>query len=356
MKKILLIILCSVSLGYSQTVRYVSANTGDDTDPGTSWALAWLTLGEPVTRGQVEGDTVVAVGSFPEAISPNVDGSSGNSIVWIDSVRFEDGFSLTVPDTNYSVTTTGANEWSLNFDDFHVIIGFEHSATAGFGLNWTGGDCKILQCRFNGDNSNAIINLEAGQRDSVISCVFLPSASGRRFLRTSADDNRDAYFVNNTIYGDVFNSQTLNLDVATFTRANGWTYKNNIIHHTANDNDAVRLAAAADTVIFKDWNNNIYYFPAVTGNEFDFAGSNISTLSVWADSVNNYDPDGESNSLDTDPALQNVGTTAHILNTSVAAEAGSDLGFGNDIGYFQTAPATGGTPATKKKVRPRWWN
>ena len=60
------------------------------------------------------------------------------------------------------------------------------------------------------------------------------------------------------------------------------------------------------------------------------------------DSVNNYDGDGSSNSLLTDPSLQAVTTTAYITNASAAFGAGTDLGFGTSIGYFQPAVSAAG--------------
>ena len=120
--------------------------------------------------------------------------------------------------------------------------------------------------------------------------------------------------------------------------------KNNIFQNTSSSNNdfAIDIITQGGTInAIGDWDFNIFEGNAGDGNWFRFNGTAGSTIAAWIDSVDNYDADGATNSLNGDPSLQSVTTTCFILDTSNAFEAGTDLGYGDDIGYFQLPAASG---------------
>jgi len=344
MKKALIILLCWVSLGYPDT-KFISANTGNDSNSGNDFANAWLTLGKAVTDGQAAGDTIVCEGEFDEQLTPTADGTSGSKIVWIDSVRFTDGFSATLPDTSWGaiIDRNGSAVHCFNStnDDFHNFIGFEFEGGTVANVIWNLADGLLFwQCKFDptGDAGSSHISISNGTVDSVISCVFISSseiANGSAFGANGTNPDDGIYIVNNTVYGNFKNDNPLEIN-----GSGGWTVLNNLlqnIHSGAGNGYVVSIGTPASTV--SNFNNNLFYQSGGKTDWFIFNGTAGSTIAAWEDSVNNYDGDGATNSLNTDPSLQSVNTTAFILNTSAAFEAGTDLGYGDDIGYFQIAAA-----------------
>jgi len=337
---ILFILILSPNL-FSDTF-YVSANTGNDSNDGTSWANAWLTLGQ--LNGNISaGDSAILVGDFTEEWAPNYDGTSGNKVVHIDSVRFEDGFSLTVPDTTWSAIvdadSTRNRALLLSGDEFLDFVGiqFQEAILTQVQINSTGNDNLFLQCRLflAGDASMSALSI-AGLRDTVISTLFLETSAGNTQTVSFSSTSDGIYFINNTLKQTATAQDQIGINSGS---GSGHTLRNNLFEGT-NVNDIVDLRTPTTSILV--FNNNLY-FDTDASTSWDFgAAGNITAVSVWADSVDNYDtPNGGDSSLDTDAVLQSDATTAFILNTSAAAEAGVDLGYGNDIGYFQTAPDVG---------------
>ncbi len=359
MKRVLLtIFLCWVSVGHGQDVRYVSANTGSDLNlVAASWDSAWATLGMAVTDGQVAGDTVVCVGTFTEEVAPTADGSTNSYIVWIDSLLFTDGINHTKPDTNWSAIIDGNSGQRcvvLVGDDFHEFVGFgftnadvnmiwQHSTT----LNTIIRQCKLYNAS---DINNWFIDV-SGDSMQVISSLFLEDTEANGCINTGGGtDFLQVY--NNTFYG-LFDFTTVEF---TGSGGSGGTkFKNNIVHNprtVSSGDETIVVGVPASSILEFDF--NLYMSSATITTKYEFNGADFDLIATWEDSVNNYDsPNGAANSIgETDPELQAVATTAYILNTSPAAEAGTDLGFGNDIGYFQTEPVSSATPATKPKGKP----
>ena len=125
-----LLILILFPLTLFSATHYVSANTGNDTNGGTGWGDAWLTIGKAITDGLSAADIVVCVGTFTEEVATAVDGTSGNKITFIDSLRFTDGINFTNPDTVWTavISNNGGNYvFDVSNDNFQSIVGFDIS-------------------------------------------------------------------------------------------------------------------------------------------------------------------------------------------------------------------------------------
>jgi len=361
MKRILIILLCWVSFANAQQTSFrVDCNDGNDsTNDGTTWP-GFLTLTAAEADGDfAEGDTIVFIGKCTEIFAPTQDGASGNKCVLIDSVSFVDGFTPAQPDTVWLAEINGqdtrARCIALNADDFWDIIHVKTDSSTGEDLQLSSADGnKIQQSWLRGrpasGSARSVRIVGSSLTDSLISNVFHTQGVGGRGILMDNSTSTTHYIVNNTFIGD-YRLSGFDLNAS----AGNLVFRNNLIHNTS----AVSADFAFDVsnvTAVSDFNNNLYYAPSVT-NTWSFGGASFDLLATWVDSVDNHDADGATNSLNSDPALQNPNNTAHILNTSPAFEAGTDLGFGTDIGYYQViVAAVAATPATKKAVRPRWWN
>jgi len=333
------------------TRYFIDADDGNDVDDGLSEGNAWLTMG--AANGVVAGgDTIIVEGTFVgEFFEPSDDGTGFGTgrIVFIDSTSFTDGVNLTdaysVNDTTQvwrmdgNNTVAGAVEIrSDNYYSFIGLYGF-NSTERGIRIRSSSIGTMVLKCKFESPNTNSatryLVTVEGNAAaDSIISCLIIddagsPQGSGLYYQSTSTGD--DCAFLNNTIYG-AYDNASVHVDDGTI---NGLVLKNNIIYATGS-----HVAIKVDTVgaVIADWDNNII-FRDNAGDEFTFNGASFDDISVWEDSVNNYDGDGAANSLKTDPSLQNVATSLSILNTSAAFNAAENNDFNHSstpsIGYFQ---------------------
>ncbi len=122
MKRLVITIFLLFPVLVIPATHYVSANTGNNGNDGTSWAQAWLTLGQ-LNGNVATGDSVITEGNFAETFSPTFDGESGNKFFLIDSLAFTDGWNQTNPDT--------AKIWSTIIDG---------AATRATGIDISGDD------------------------------------------------------------------------------------------------------------------------------------------------------------------------------------------------------------------------
>lgn len=362
MKRVLLTILFLylASLGYGQDVKYVSFWGNDGSGDG-SQGNPWLTLGMAVSDGQAAGDTVVVHGfesseTFVEQLAPAADGTAGSKIVWIDSLRYADGINSTKPDTFWTaVIDPGTFRCiQLSGDDFHDFIGFNFLDPTLYAIDINNADgnkfwqCKLSKIDANNSSVFMLWQQNASVNDTLISCLVLTTKDVRFGIGSDGSAN-SLVVLNSTIYMSATNWSSF---LSQATSGASITLKNNIIQNYSTTSGDWAIAID-DVAGVADFNNNIFEGAGGDGNWFRFNGQTGSTIAAWEDSVNNYDADGATNSLNTDPSIQNPTTTAFILNTSPAAEAGVDLGYGNDIGYYQTDPAApSATPATKPKGKP----
>lgn len=351
MKKTLLILFCWVSF-LNADINFISANTGNDSNGGTGWGDAWLTIGNLVANA-ANGDTNYVVGLFQETYAP-----AHTDMFFLDSTRAADGWDEFQPDTVWSATfdgDTNARFMDISTGDHRlkfVGISFLEGTADAVLLRNSADDAWFQQCKFTGLG----VFLSSIDTATFISCLFLsPTATATGILEQSPVAEMLTLH-NNTFYG---NWTTAVWGAVVMDSAD---VRNNIMQNisTTDFDVTIRIDAVSEApALFMQgrWDFNIYESAENNGDVWRFSAF-FGLIATWRDSVDNYAGTGaEGNSLNADPSLQNVTTTAYILDTSNAFEAGTDLGFGTDIGYYQVVPAAaGGTPATKKAVRPRWWN
>ena len=338
MKKILLILLCSVSFASAQqTLFRVDCDDGNDSNDGTSWP-GYLTVGAVHSDIDfTEGDTLVSTGTCTETFSPFDDGATNNKMFWMDSLVFADGWDPTSIDTSkvwstiLDGTASVAGGFSNGGDNFWTVIGIDFKDFTLYNIALAATDTKVTHCRSrdHGDGVGALVNIQ-GTRDSLITNLFLADTPVQFaiWVVNSANGN---VVVNNTMYGDFTLYNRLD-GTGTVTK-----WQNNLIQSTStgSGDNVIRLDGGSTGIIAGVWDNNLYWEATAITNSWHFNGASFDLLATWVDSVDNYLSGAEANALDADPLLQNVATTCSITDSSPAFEAGTDLGFGDDIGYFQ---------------------
>ena len=348
MKNIIIFIIIMVSCASSQTIYYVDSeggDIGDDGNSGTSEGAAFLTW-DAADAVASAGDTIVIQGtSTNERL--NVTGSGR---VWIDSLRYSKiqagTFDLSYPDSIWTGGIDGGTESIAidlgSGDDQEVFIGLEITNGSLFGVRCQGNEnVTLIQCKLVTDASSAIY---ANPVDTlnVYSCLFI--GSGVYAIDDNSTSSSHIDVVNSTFYGSYTNS------CCGEVKADSITWKNNIVENTSSSSfdvsirlDDVSEAAAAFGT--NQWDYNIYN--AAASEKFRFSAF-LTTISVWQDSVNNYDTGspigGEANSDLDDPLLQNISTTCTITDSSPAWASGLEtIWAGNqNIGYWQGPKPTGG--------------
>ena len=336
---------------------YFVSKSGNDVDGGGA-ADPWVTWGK-AAGVLAAGDTVViGPGEYLETeINPLNDGTSGNEIVWIDSTLFvhwtDNGINFAEIPTDTTLyhnaildgSGGAGHAFRLRNDNFHQFYGlWFRDAAQTFDFD-AGNDSKLHFCK---SSAGSVFNTSSAN-DSLISCLVLNTSATVTALVGGSTAGPGMAVFNNTFRGDyTTNNWTLKGDGI-------WQIKNNFVENTsAVSSDIIATLTSGDaSLIIDDWDFNIYYGPNLT-NEWSFQGLNISTFSVWVDSVDNYFAGAEANSLNQDPKLKAVATTCYVdIGDAVTGE---NLGYGTKIGWYQPAvAAAGGTPATPKKGRPRFW-
>jgi len=328
MKRCLILFL--ILLLSTGTKRYIDGTSGNDTNGGTSWADAWATLGK-LNTSAANGDTIYVVNTFVERYNP-----SHSGLVFIDSTR-EASWNDAQPDTLWSATFDGTgNSFAVDIrsgDDNLKFVGihFIEGSLYAIQIKTAAKNTWFQQCKFTGNG----LDLIAADTVNVISNLFLSNGSDSYAIRPEASSSQLNIY-NNTIYGEYL--------VAGFgeVKADSINFQNNILVNTSSVSFdvTVRIDLSSDAKgAIKTWDYNAYY-RSIT-DTWRFVNF-FSTMATWVDSVNNYGAgaNNESNSINTDPQLQNITTTAYITNSSPAYNAGTDLGYGDDMGYYQVAAAS----------------
>lgn len=319
---IILLVLLPINL-FGANVWYTSArgNNGD----ATSWAtgknyIHWVT--ELV--GFVNGDTIV-VGTGVLV------GTMIHEAYCIDSLSYNDGFTIGTTDTTKLwggdiTVSAGALDGTGAAPDCQFIgidfvkTGAGHIIAPGLG-GWT-----FYNCRFRGTANNNEIGRfgSASTTDTTFlyNCEILCPANTRGFWITNAST---IVAVNCTFYGQV-------------TPALQMTSGNTQIKNCIFQNTTVGAIISHGTPTGKthDWDYNIYYGDSGQTWTWEIG---VSTFSVWQDSLQNYDVGNEVNSLQQDPTLQFVSTTC-VPSSAVSCP---DLGYGDEVGWFQTAGSSAST-------------
>ena len=327
------------------TNYFVSSVTGNDSDDGLSWANAWLTLGK--TNGALSGgDTVFTTSltgsgsltNFTETFSPTNDGTSGNLIVMMDSTMHANNWSPASMDTtwNTKINATGNSAIALQGDDFWKIIGLWGVEAVGRQMD-IGGFCDDdtlinLKSSDHEDGTGALYGRnddKAELRNAFISCLAITGSQDMDYgFKITADFASSTLLANNTVLG------TYTIAAILLEGTDGiLEMKSNIFENTSST-AADLILHTTNTALTDDWDNNLFNGPSLT-NFFNYNGTTGNTIAAYRTQVQADDADGEANAINSDPALQAVATSAYILTTSPASGAGEDVGFGDNIGYFQ---------------------
>ncbi len=343
------------------TTKFVSANTGNDTNSGDSWADAYLTMGG-LNGNLSAGDTAACVGTFTEVVQPTYDGTSGNKIIVMDSLSYTDGLNLTNPDTTslWSAIIDGeatrGSAFDIGGEEYITFIGFDVKDCINQSIDISAGvGILFLQCRVrdHGDGGGSLAHLSSAGPDSVISCLFIGDAAVSFGVQIDQNAGNEIVFMNNTIIGD------FTISAIIFSGTSPVVLINNLVENTSSTGaDHAGLLEAGDEASISNWDNNLWYAPSVT-NTWEFGGANFDLLATWVDSVNNYDIDGEENAKNEDPGTAANTTTAFITTASNAFGVAENNDFNDPIdpsaGWYQPLGVAGDTPATPKKGRPRFW-
>lgn len=337
MKKLLLIIFILLwSINASGTTYFISANTGSDANTGLSWAQAWLTLVK--TDNVADGDTVVIVGTFSGQWSPG----DNDTIVLIDSLRYTDGINTTVPDTSWSAIVERAAILGSRLADSEIIgIDFyDDEATDNYSVEILSDDTLTFkQCRFRAKDaasSTRLVFLNAANSHFIFeSCLFLSTGqeSGIYHFNSGGMAVVNCTFISTD--GSGFSVDPMVFSWTSNAMNILFKIRNNIVVNEHATREAFRVGNTNFTNVDSfDINHNLFYVPNHT-KEAVWRGTDILTTSVWQDTVNNHDADGGTNDTFENPALKAVTTSAYILKTSPAYNAGANLGLGLSKGYFQ---------------------
>ncbi len=359
MNKILLILLCSVSIASAQqTLFRVDCDDGNDSNDGTSWPGFLTVAAVHADADFTQGDTLVSTGTCTETFAPVDDGATNNKMFWMDSLVFADGWDPTAIDTSkvWSTILDGTASVNSGFDNngdnFWTVIGIDFKDFNLYNIAIQATDTKVTHCRSrdHGDGVGALVNMQ-GTRDSLITNLLLADTPVQ-FAFWILGSNNDNVVANNTMYGDFTLYNRLD-GTGTVTK-----WQNNLIQNTSTvaGDRVIQLDVGSTGIIAGVWDNNLYWEATAITNNFAFNGATFDVLSVWVDSVDNYLGGAEASSLDSDPTVHGVATTCWIDTDSPAEGAGVDLGFGDDIGYFQIAASVSITTGTRKGVRMRWWH
>lgn len=334
------------------TVYYASSLSGDDSDNGTTWALAEATLGA-VQGDASDGDTLACNGSFGELLAISLSGSSGSSkVTWMDSLSFTLGVNSTNPDTSkiWSATIEGgdtrANCVSFDGDSYVDMVGFyfKNSTSIARNQGGTSGGNMLWQCKFDsisgsGNEAQYISHTSSSVQDSVISCLFIGNGGNDAFLISNVTGS--LFWVNNTMTG------TAQWRAFSYGSDQGvkWEVKNNIFSHNT---DIWGMVTDQSDMVEdgSDWDNNMYYFNSRTETQRYWFITSLATWAVWQDSLQIYDGDAETNGSEANPGLNSITTTAFITTGSGAYDTAENNAWNDasnpSAGYFQpTAAPTG---------------
>ncbi len=345
--------------GEHNTTYHASTFTGDDTDDGTTWALARLTLGGINGLNPAAGDSVLLHGTFTEDWAPDDDGTSGSKIMVYDSLSGTLGVNFTNPDSSklWSAIISGSGTaLTLSGEDYWTFTGIRMTGMTALGVSFASGTGNLLyQMKFDthGDGGGAFVQYSVGGAvaDSTISCVFIEPSGINNAIVVANAGTPGPVIINNSAYG-VYTSIVLDVN----DTDGPIVVINNALDQTS--------TVAADRVIHMDdatpttnMEFNYNMFNKGEDNNFRFNTAVFNLIATWEDSTNNYLSGNSDNSVDDDPEFSSTAVTGTLFITtdSPAFDAGVARGGFQDasnpsIGWYQ--PVAAGdtpTPATPPK-------
>lgn len=329
-----------VSYGHAGTVYYVHDSRPDDSGNGLSWATAKQTL--TAFSGMLSaGDTVVAKGAWGTfnidgADYPN--GTSSDYVVFIDSLRYTNGYNEAYPDTVYGARIYSFTDSGLILNhSYYKFLGWsfwsQANTKAGIDIGADGDYVVIQNCYAIQEYPRSYgVRFNVGSKNSkIISCLVL---SDRGFGIWIGDD--DTYIYNCTIIkfgGDNSNTQYSGI----FTNSTAYPpvfVSNNMVIITVEHYDGHKFVNFHSQASTTQFDYNLYHAPEKTGSYFLYYTTVCDDIESWRTALSVEYAEAETHSVMSDPLFLETSHYA-IDETSPAYEAGYDLGYGTNVGYYQ---------------------
>lgn len=177
---------------------------GNDGNNGTTWALRKLTLDAVEDLPVAAGDIVyVGPGTYRESLTVDVDGTSGNEIIYIGDVTGEhtDGVGgiVRITGSDDDQGTDRNNCIIGSTDDYRTFRGFHLDTCALYVVdgdncdNWTIEDCTF-------ENGGSVILADGGSTNWTIRrCMFLGGQTNITFAAGAAQDS-SGHVVQNCLF------------------------------------------------------------------------------------------------------------------------------------------------------------
>jgi len=344
MKKYILILLL-IPVTLNATTYYVSSYTGDDGDNGSTWALAFQTLGQADNTVSA-GDTVVCNGTWGALTVNGNHGTSGNTIVWIDSLRYTNGYNNALPQTTYSasiVVTSAA--FCIDIQrNYHEFLGFSMVGSSScLGNVQTNSDYDVLKnCYLECSvlNSSNFWTASGATDDSLISCLMV--------RKTNGGGNNVFSYYNCFLYNCTFIISG-NISLCQFTLSNALgnpdgRVKNCLFCGSDITSEAKRISLNG-TNVTDEYDYNIYYWPNQADTYYGIGASNYDSHADFETALGAFLEGAEASSSQEN--INFLETTNYTIdNSSPAWNTASDIGYGTNRGYYQEA----GSASTRKNV------
>lgn len=254
---------------------YYVGKGGSDSNSGTSWANRKLTLNGAEDIPVAAGDTVyVGAGTYTDALTCDVSGSSGSPITYIADVTGANtdgiGGIVALAGTTNEQSISGSTVITVSPRDYRTFRGFAirdwggNAVVVNTATNWIFEDCVFIgnttgisggggtngiarRCLFRDHYSYAIYFSNASAQSSsghtIENCVFMGSVGG--FARAVYTNNVPGIIVNNCAIISCYRGVQANV-----TLANSITVTNSFF---VNNNIAVAGATTGDVV--EDYNS-----------------------------------------------------------------------------------------------------
>jgi hypothetical protein len=364
MKRLIFIILLFASpcLG---DVHFVS-QTGNDSYNGDSPAQGRASFDTTFADETTRGDTIVVIGTvsdefnITEITDSGDDGSSANDILYVMSNNvYTNGWTSRRPDTSTvwdGIIAGESTDAAVHFEtatpadagrnvQYITFIGISFNTSATNAVNvieCTNNVQNIIfeHCRFHSPyvgltNQQLLLHTvtdgSSNQSVTYRNCLIVQTSPARDYC-INMNNDVDLTWDNVTAKGD-FDTGLLFVASAYVGEL---VVRNSILQNMTNTSGAhiILCDAQSDAMSDVSIDYNIHYNDNTLTNEWEWGNVDISTWSVYVDSVNNKDATNESNSSHTDPILIYDAEIPDDSNNSPCVNADSR---GNDIGYYDIA-------------------
>jgi len=266
------------------------------------------------------------------------DGTLSDYVVFIDSLRYTDGYNEAYPDTVYSarIHTTTSTGLIINHP-YYKFLGWSvwSQSTENSAINvGSDGDYVIIQnCYAIQEWSRSYgVKFDLGSQNSkIISCLILTDRGWGIWI---GDDY--TYIYNCTIikFGEDTSTNPYSC-IFTYSSSYPPVYvANNIAYIVIEDRTAQRLVDFHPNASTNLFDYNLYWAPYKFDNWWSYYTTNCNTIEEWRIALSVEYEGAEDHSMYANPLFLETVNYA-VDETSPAWESGYDLGYGTTIGYYQ---------------------